>query len=66
MEPIAIEGDKATLELTGDGILNLRWITGVRIEAEDAQAAMRDHSHATNARTATVEDYERMLSEAIG
>ncbi|MCW2131269.1 STAS/SEC14 domain-containing protein [Arthrobacter sp. VKM Ac-2550] len=42
MEPIAIEGDKATLELTGDGILNLRWTEGVRIEAEDAHAAMRE------------------------
>lgn len=42
MEPIAIEGDKATLELTGGGILNLRWMAGVRIEAEDAHAAMRE------------------------
>jgi 4-hydroxybutyrate dehydrogenase len=31
-----------------------------------ARAAVEDHSHATNARPATVEDYERMLSEAIG
>jgi 4-hydroxybutyrate dehydrogenase len=31
-----------------------------------ARAAVEDHSHATNARLATVEDYERMLSEAIG
>ena len=31
-----------------------------------ARAAIEDHSHATNARPATVEDYERMLSEAIG
>lgn len=31
-----------------------------------ARAAVEDHSHATNARPATVEDYERMLTEAIG
>jgi 4-hydroxybutyrate dehydrogenase len=31
-----------------------------------ARAAIEDHSHPTNARPATVEDYERMLSEAIG
>jgi 4-hydroxybutyrate dehydrogenase len=31
-----------------------------------ARAAVEDHSHATNARPATVEDYERMLNEAIG
>ena len=31
-----------------------------------ARAAIEDHSHATNARPATVEDYERMLTEAIG
>lgn len=30
-----------------------------------ARAAVEDHSHATNARPATVEDYERMLNEAI-
>jgi alcohol dehydrogenase class IV len=31
-----------------------------------ARAALEDHSHATNARPATVEDYERMLTEAVG
>ena len=31
-----------------------------------ARAAIEDHSHATNARPARIEDYEHMLSEAIG
>jgi 4-hydroxybutyrate dehydrogenase len=30
-----------------------------------AEAAMRDHSHATNARPATVVDYQSMLTEAL-
>jgi hypothetical protein len=41
MEPLTVEGGKATLELRTDGILNLKWVTGARLEAEDAHAAMR-------------------------
>ena len=41
MEPLTVEGGKATLELRADGILNLKWVSGVRIEADDAHAAMR-------------------------
>lgn len=41
MDPLTVEGGKATLELRADGILNLKWVAGVRIEADDAHAAMR-------------------------
>ncbi|EMY34246.1 hypothetical protein D477_010676 [Arthrobacter crystallopoietes BAB-32] len=41
MEPITIEGGKGTLELRADGILNLRWMAGLRLETEDAKEAMQ-------------------------
>ena len=33
-------GEKSTLELRDDGVMHLRWFPGVRIEVEDAQAAI--------------------------
>ncbi|MBG6183648.1 hypothetical protein IWX65_001610 [Arthrobacter sp. CAN_A214] len=36
-----IDGGKATLELRADGIVHLTWIRGVRIEEQDARAAMK-------------------------
>ena len=36
-----VDGGKATLELRADGIVHLAWIRGVRIEEQDARAAMK-------------------------
>jgi len=40
MEPVMVEGGKGTVELRADGIIHLIWEPSVRIEVEDAQAAM--------------------------
>jgi hypothetical protein len=38
--PDTADGEKATVDLTVDGYLHLRWRPGVAIEVEDARAAM--------------------------
>lgn len=40
MEPVIVDGGKGTVELRPDGIIHLVWEPQVRIEKEDAQAAM--------------------------
>lgn len=40
MEPVAVDGGKGTVELRTDGIIHLIWEPRVRIELQDAQAAM--------------------------
>lgn len=40
MEPITVDGGKGTLELGADGVIHLIWQPKVRIEVQDAQAAM--------------------------
>ena len=40
MDPVAVEGAKASVELGNDGLLHLRWLPGVQIQLEDARAAM--------------------------
>lgn len=40
MEPVTVDGGKATVELRSDGIIHLIWEPRVRIELQDAQAAM--------------------------
>ncbi|MDQ0799896.1 STAS/SEC14 domain-containing protein [Arthrobacter sp. SLBN-112] len=40
MEPVLVDGGKGTVELQPDGIIHLIWEPKVRIEIQDAQAAM--------------------------
>ncbi|MDQ0767786.1 hypothetical protein QF031_000535 [Pseudarthrobacter defluvii] len=40
MEPVMVDGGKGSVELRGDGVIHLVWEPKVRIEVEDAQAAM--------------------------
>jgi hypothetical protein len=40
MEPVTVDGGKGTVELRADGVIHLIWEPRVRIEIEDAQAAM--------------------------
>ncbi|MHC6593121.1 DUF7793 family protein [Arthrobacter sp. C152] len=40
MEPVIVDGGKSTVELGPDGVIHLVWEPRVRIEVEDAQAAM--------------------------
>ncbi|MDP9985558.1 hypothetical protein J2S98_000702 [Arthrobacter oryzae] len=40
MEPVMVDGGKGTVELRADGIIHLIWEPSVRIEVEDATAAM--------------------------
>ncbi|MGN7200675.1 DUF7793 family protein [Arthrobacter sp. SAFR-044] len=40
MEPVLVDGGKGTVELRTDGVIHLIWEPKVRIEMEDAQAAM--------------------------
>jgi hypothetical protein len=40
MEPVTVDGGKGTVELGADGVIHLIWEPRVRIEIEDAQAAM--------------------------
>ena len=40
MEPVIVDGGKGTVELRPDGVIHLVWEPRVRIEKEDAQAAM--------------------------
>ncbi|AUZ35841.1 STAS/SEC14 domain-containing protein [Arthrobacter sp. PGP41] len=40
MEPVIVEGGKGTVELRSDGIIHLIWEPKVRIELQDARAAM--------------------------
>ncbi|MBD1594356.1 STAS/SEC14 domain-containing protein, partial [Arthrobacter sp. S1_S22] len=40
MEPLTVDGGKGTVELRSDGVIHLIWEPKVRIEIEDAQAAM--------------------------
>lgn len=40
MEPAMVDGGKGTVELGPDGIIHLIWEPRVRIEVQDAQAAM--------------------------
>ena len=40
MEPVLVDGGKGTVELGADGVIHLIWEPRVRIEIEDAQAAM--------------------------
>ncbi|BCW76991.1 STAS/SEC14 domain-containing protein [Arthrobacter sp. FX8] len=40
MEPVTVDGGKGTVELRTDGIIHLIWEPRVRIELQDAQAAM--------------------------
>ena len=39
--PVPIEGGKGTLALTADGVIHLRWDTGIHITSTDARAAMK-------------------------
>jgi hypothetical protein len=50
--PVTVEGGKGTLELRADGVLHLRWDSGIHITSADARAAMKavdlmcaGHSH---------------------
>ncbi|MGO4234528.1 DUF7793 family protein [Pseudarthrobacter sp. YAF2] len=40
MEPVLVDGGKGTVQLQPDGIIHLIWQPKVRIEVQDAQAAM--------------------------
>jgi hypothetical protein len=40
MKPVTVDGGKGTVELGADGVIHLIWEPRVRIEIEDAQAAM--------------------------
>ena len=40
MDPVAVEGGKASVQLENGGLVHLRWLPGVQIEVEDARAAM--------------------------
>ncbi|WPU08729.1 STAS/SEC14 domain-containing protein [Pseudarthrobacter oxydans] len=40
MEPVIVDGGKGTVELRSDGIIHLIWEPRVRIELQDARAAM--------------------------
>jgi hypothetical protein len=40
MEPVIVYGGKGTVELRSDGLIHLIWEPKVRIEQEDAKAAM--------------------------
>lgn len=40
MEPVTVDGGKGTVQLGSDGVIHLIWEPHVRIEKEDAQAAM--------------------------
>ena len=40
MEPVMVDGGKGTVELRSDGLIHLIWEPKVRIEQEDAKAAM--------------------------
>jgi hypothetical protein len=40
MEPVVVDGGKGTVELRSDGLIHLIWEPRVRIEQEDAKAAM--------------------------
>lgn len=40
MESIMVEGGKGTVELQADGVIHLTWKPSVRIEGQDARAAM--------------------------
>ncbi|MDQ0663040.1 hypothetical protein QFZ35_001538 [Arthrobacter ulcerisalmonis] len=40
MEPVTVDGGKGSVELRADGVIHLIWEPKVRIEIEDAQAAM--------------------------
>jgi hypothetical protein len=40
MEPVVVDGGKGTVELRSDGLIHLIWEPKVRIEQEDAKAAM--------------------------
>jgi hypothetical protein len=40
MEPVTVDGGKGTVELRSDGLIHLIWEPKVRIEQEDAKAAM--------------------------
>ena len=40
MEPVIFDGGKGTVELRSDGIIHLIWEPNVRIELQDARAAM--------------------------
>jgi hypothetical protein len=40
MEPIVVDGGKGTVELRSDGVIHLIWEPNVRIELQDAKAAM--------------------------
>jgi hypothetical protein len=40
MEPVVVDGGKGTVELRSDGVIHLIWEPNVRIELQDAKAAM--------------------------
>ena len=40
MEPVTVDGGKGTVELRPDGVIHLIWEPKVRIEQQDAAAAM--------------------------
>ena len=40
MEPVVVDGGKGTVELRSDGVIHLIWEPKVRIEQQDAKAAM--------------------------
>ncbi|HEU4668024.1 MAG TPA: STAS/SEC14 domain-containing protein [Arthrobacter sp.] len=40
MEPVIVDGGKGTVELRSDGVIHLIWEPKVRIEQQDARAAM--------------------------
>jgi hypothetical protein len=40
MEPVLVDGGKGTVQLQPDGIIHLIWQPKVRIDVQDAQAAM--------------------------
>ena len=38
--PQTVDGGKGSVELRDDGVVHLRWLSGISIEVEDAKAAM--------------------------
>src|SRR5687767_9593152 len=40
LEPLVVDGGKGTVDLRSDGIIHLIWEPQVRIELQDAEAAM--------------------------